>query len=171
MILINKIFRLIYDNKKNVFLDKSSFLHNWGSFYTKDLSDVELKGIKVGRRSYIGRYFNLHTSSQIIIGEDCVVSDYVYISTVSHGIDPQKGPIIKQEWIDEGEIIIGDNCFIGFSARILPNVKLGEWCIIAANAVVTKSFPSYTMLAGCPARVIKKYNLESERWEAINEDI
>ena len=53
-----------------------------------------------------------------------------------------------------GEIIIGDNCFIGARAIILPGVTLGNECVVAAVAVVTKSYPSGSVLGGNPAKLI-----------------
>ena len=49
----------------------------------------------------------------------------------------------------------------------MPGVTLGERCIVAAGAVVTKSFPSYTMIAGVPAKAIKRYNFTTHSWERI----
>ena len=53
-----------------------------------------------------------------------------------------------------GEIKIGDNCFIGARAIILPGVTLGNECVVAAGAVVTKSYPSGSVLGGNPAKLI-----------------
>ena len=56
---------------------------------------------------------------------------------------------------DQGGIYIGDNVWIGDKVTILPNVTIGKGCIIAANAVVTKDIPEYSVAAGVPAKVIK----------------
>jgi len=56
-----------------------------------------------------------------------------------------------------GTVTIGDYCWIGMNATILPNVILGNHTIVAAGAVVTRSFPEgYCILAGNPARIIKQ---------------
>lgn len=53
-------------------------------------------------------------------------------------------------------IKIGDYCWIGFGASIMPGVELGRHTVVAAGAVVTKSYPEgYCVLAGVPAKVIK----------------
>ncbi|GAA3904746.1 hypothetical protein GCM10022228_13690 [Halomonas cibimaris] len=60
-------------------------------------------------------------------------------------------------YIEGGPVIIGDNCWLGANAVILPEVKIGEHTIVAAGSVVTKSFPdSNQLLAGVPAKVVKK---------------
>lgn len=52
-----------------------------------------------------------------------------------------------------GRIKIGDNCFIGINATIMPNVQIGRNCIIAAGAVVLESFPDDCVIMGNPAKV------------------
>ena len=49
----------------------------------------------------------------------------------------------------------GRNVWIGDKATVLPNVTIGDGAIIAANAVVAKDVPPYSVVAGCPAKVVK----------------
>lgn len=56
----------------------------------------------------------------------------------------------------KGDVIIGDNCFIGNYAVILPGVTIGNECIIGAGSIVTKDIPNNCIAAGNPARVIKE---------------
>ena len=67
-------------------------------------------------------------------------------------------PIISQGMTD-GEIIIGNDVWIGSNAVILPNCTIGEGAIIGAGAVVTNDIESYSIVAGVPARFIKKRDL------------
>ena len=53
-------------------------------------------------------------------------------------------------------ISIGENCWIGAKVTVLAGVNIGDNCVIAAGSVVTKDFPSNSVLAGVPARVLKK---------------
>lgn len=54
-------------------------------------------------------------------------------------------------------IKVGDNCFIGANATILPGVRIGSNCVVGAGAVVTHSVPDNTVVAGVPARYICSY--------------
>ena len=69
--------------------------------------------------------------------------------------------------ISKGPVEIGENCFIGIRVSILQGVKLGRGCVVASHSVVTKSFPDFTMIAGIPAKAIKKFNFQTNNWESI----
>lgn len=56
----------------------------------------------------------------------------------------------------KGEVIIGDNVWIGDKCTILQNVHIGDGVIVAANSVVTKDVPPYSVVGGNPAKVLKK---------------
>jgi acetyltransferase-like isoleucine patch superfamily enzyme len=71
---------------------------------------------------------------------------------------------MQQPLESKGPVHLGDHTFIGFGARIMPGVTLGRHCVVGTNAVVTKSFPDFTMLAGIPAKPIKRYDLASKQW-------
>ena len=60
--------------------------------------------------------------------------------------------------------VIEDNCFIGYGAVILAGTHLGKHCVVGANSVVRGNFPDNTLLAGSPARVLKKFETENKNW-------
>lgn len=123
--------------------------------------------IEISDSVYIGHQTQLHCIGHMKIGRGTVLSDYVYVSDVAHGLSPLKGPIMEQALESKGPVVIGNNCFIGYGVAVLPGVELGDSCVVSARAVVTRSFPSYSMLAGSPARVIKKFDLASGEWRPV----
>ncbi|MBS7441485.1 acyltransferase [Enterobacter sp. 120016] len=61
-------------------------------------------------------------------------------------------------------VTIGDGSFIGFGSHISPGVTIGKNCVVGAGSVVTKSIPDYSVVAGVPAKVIKYYSFEENKW-------
>jgi len=63
---------------------------------------------------------------------------------------------VRTAWDNKGDIVIGNDVWIGYEAVILSGVHIGDGAIIGARAVVTKDIPSYTVVGGIPAKEIKK---------------
>jgi len=134
-----------------------SLIKEWAGFkYTPQ--------IKIGDGVYIGRHAYFAALDSIIIENGCVLSEYVYITDHAHGLHPEHGPIMKQQLESKGPVHIGRNCFLGFRVSIMPGVILGDHCIVGANSVVSRSFPAYSMIAGCPAKVVKVYSQKTGTW-------
>lgn len=123
----------------------------------------------IGNNIYIGREAYFTAIDRIEIGDGCVLSDYVYITDEMHGIAPDGGPIMEQPLLSKGPVKIGRRCFLGFRAAILPGVTLGDHCVVGSAAVVTRSFPAFSMIAGSPARLVKRYNQGTRSWDPASE--
>jgi len=90
----------------------------------------------------------------------------VFITDSSHEYDD----ISKTIWNRTkfiGAVIIGENTLIGSNVCIF-GAKIGRHCVIGANSVVTKDIPDYSVAVGSPARIIKKYNFKTKKWERVN---
>lgn len=111
--------------------------------------------IKIGNRTNIEQNVHITAGESVIIGNDCSIMGYVTITDLIHPYNELNTPPKYQKMITK-PVEIQDECMIGMGARIMPGVKLGKHCIVGANAVVTQDFDSYTVIAGVPARVIKR---------------
>ncbi|MCZ2123739.1 DapH/DapD/GlmU-related protein [Levilactobacillus brevis] len=88
----------------------------------------------------------------ITIGDNVLLAPRVQIYTAAHPLDIQK----RTSWLGCGKAVsIGNNCWLGGNAVVLPGVHLGNNVIVGGGAVVTKSFGHNVVIAGNPARVIK----------------
>lgn len=89
----------------------------------------------------------------IRIGKNAMLGPGVSLVTPEHPLHPAE----RNSGEEYGRpITIGDNCWIGSSATVIGGVTLGNNVVVAAGAVVTQSFPDNVVLAGVPAKVIKK---------------
>lgn len=120
----------------------------------------------IGDGVYVGPYCFFVAMDEIRIGKGVVFSERVLVCDCAHGFDPEAGPILQQPNQPGGRVVIGDHTFVGYAACILPGVELGKHCVVAANAVVTKSFPDYTMVGGNPAKVLRRYDPKLKQWVA-----
>lgn len=108
--------------------------------------------IEIGNNSGIGVY--CHVRGPLKIGSDVMMGPEVRILTNSHVFDRTDIPMRFQGNKVEA-VEIGDDVWIGTRVIILPGVKIGKGSIIAAGAVVTKNVPSYSIVGGIPAKLIK----------------
>lgn len=112
--------------------------------------------LSIGSHTYIGEGNNIRAAGgNIIIGNDCLISQYVTIVASNHDIKKEI-PIREQAWSTKNNfVIINDDVWIGAGSIILPGVNIGKGAVIAAGSVVTKSIPDYAIVAGNPAKVLK----------------
>ena len=146
----------IYDN---TCFGKHCILTAWDKYLDIKYSPE----IIIGRCCNFGEYNHITAINKISIGNGVLTGRWVTITDNSHGIFNKEEldltPLVRPLY-SKGDISIGDNVWIGDKVTILSNVSIGKGCIIAANSVVTKDIPEYCMIAGVPARIIKKINID-----------
>ena len=123
--------------------------------------------IIIGDGTWIGKNCSIAAINKVEIGKNVLFAGHVHITDHSHGYELIDVPISKQRLITKGPVIIEDQCWLGFSSEILSGVHIGRPSIVAARAVVTKDVPPYSIVAGNPAKVVKKYNFETKKWERL----
>jgi acetyltransferase-like isoleucine patch superfamily enzyme len=98
------------------------------------------------------------TDKDIKIGDKTILSANIFIGTQKNDFkkninQPNKNWFKESE---ENEIIIGERCFIGFGAVLLPGTKLGKSCVVGANAVLSGSYDDFSVIAPPKSKVINK---------------
>jgi acetyltransferase-like isoleucine patch superfamily enzyme len=115
--------------------------------------------VKIGNYVNIGDYSHLSCINGITIKDNVRMGRKVFITDNSHGASDRSlldtRPNIRPLH-SKGPITIEENAWIGEMVCIMPGVTLGRGCIVAANSVVTHDVPAYSVVAGCPAKVIKQ---------------
>lgn len=113
------------------------------------------KGVKIGNRSTFGNDCMFGAAGGIEIGDDVVAGQFIRFHSENHNYNDLSKPI-REQGVSHKGIRVGNNCWIGAGAVFLDGAELGDGCVVAANAVVTKCFENDCVLAGVPAKVIKK---------------
>ncbi len=129
-------------------------------------SKKDEKTLKIGDNCKIGDRVHIVASESVVIGSDCLMASHIFISDTNHGdnfSDPTVPP--DERPLTTSPVSIGNQVWIGEGAAILPGATIGNGCIVGAHAVVKGQIPDYCIVAGAPAKVIKKYNFESKQWE------
>lgn len=115
--------------------------------------------IVIGDNVSLGDSIHITSINSITIGDGVLTGRRVTITDHSHGrieLSEMNVPPNDRTLFSKGPVHIGNNVWIGDKASILAGVTIGEGCIVGANSVVTKSIPSFCVVAGVPARIIKR---------------
>ena len=111
-------------------------------------------GFECGNHCGLGTNAFYGAAGGIKIGNNVIIGNFVSMHSENHNFSDTEIPIRLQGTNHKG-IVIGDNCWIGAKVTILDGVHLGNGCVVAAGAVVTKDFPDNVVIAGVPAKIIK----------------
>ncbi len=116
-------------------------------------------GIRIGRQTLIGEYNVIRGQGGVVLGDRVYTSPLVQIIAVNHVFEDPGRSFTDQGITAEG-IVIEDDVWIGSGSIILDGVRIGKGAVVAAGAVVTKDVPAHSVVAGVPARVIKRIQVE-----------
>jgi acetyltransferase-like isoleucine patch superfamily enzyme len=122
--------------------------------------------IEIGSDVNIEQGVHIVAQNLIRIGNRVSIGGYSCIVDIDHPYsDVADSRRIGDRWSDDGATTeIGDDCFIGFGSTILPGVKIGKYVIIGTRSVVGKDIPDYSVAAGAPAKVVKRYDHSAKQW-------
>lgn len=109
------------------------------------------RNIKIGARVFINAGVMLVDTGGITIEDDVLIGPGAYLISVNHKLAPK-----QRKELDLAPIVIKKNAWLGARSIILPGVTVGENAVVGAGAVVTKDVQANTVVAGTPARIIKK---------------
>ena len=136
----------------DVILGKNGILTAW-------VTSGVVPEIIIGNDVNFGDDFHITAIHSIRIGNGVLLGKKVLITDNAHGdLTFENLNMLPKDRLlySKGPVIIEDNVWIGEKASIMPNVKIGKGAVVAANAVVTKDVPPYSLVAGVPAVLIKR---------------
>jgi acetyltransferase-like isoleucine patch superfamily enzyme len=112
----------------------------------------------------IGQNVHITAMGKLIIDEGSTILGNVFITDIDHAYTEIGKPIFDQQMLYR-KTEIGKNCMIGYGAAIQAGTILGEQCIVGTNAVVRGTFPPYSVIVGMPAKIIKRYDFNTNTWK------
>jgi len=122
------------------------------------------KGSRIGRRCMIS------AKNLVCLEEDVLLGPSVLITDHSHRFSGLDLPIHSQGLTDGGTVRVRRNCWLGYGAAIIckrGELIIGPNSVVGANAVVTESVPPFSVVAGNPARVVKRYDNRKDAWISV----
>jgi acetyltransferase-like isoleucine patch superfamily enzyme len=151
---------------KNVFIRNNARIEGVDKYEKLNYSPL----IQIGDNVLIEQNLHLTCANKITIGCNTAIASNVTITDINHcytdiSVPPERQPLQVKE------VVIGEACKIYNNAVILPGTILGKHNIVGANSVVSGAFPDYCVIAGAPAKIVKRYNYETEKWERVTKNI
>lgn len=121
----------------------------------EDVYLFSVDGLRVGRNVSIHPLCYIDAAGGIMLGNDISIAHGTTIMSTTHKFDRLDRPI-NDQGVTAARTTIGDDCWIGAQAVIVAGVQIGAGCVVAANSVVTRDVPDGSVVAGSPARLVKR---------------
>jgi acetyltransferase-like isoleucine patch superfamily enzyme len=145
----------------------------WPGCRIEGITEHDLKvfapRIVIGNGASFQQNCHITCAGDLQIGGGTVVLYGALITDIDHAYEALNVSISRQPLIVRATRI-GRNCFIGAGARIQAGTILGDHCIVGTNAVVRGTFPDHCVIAGVPARIVKRFDAASGAWRKVNSE-
>lgn len=115
--------------------------------------------LRLGDGVVLGRGSHVIADTSVVIGDDVFFGPYCYVTSTNHSYDDPDQPIGRQ-WPRTAPVRIGSGSWLGHGAVVLPGTSLGRNTVVAAGAVVRGEVPDHAVVAGAPARVVRRWDSE-----------
>ncbi len=142
----------------------------WLSVVEEHAGRAFTPALRIGDGSVLGHALVVACVGEVEIGAEVLASDRVFIGDTSHDYRDPEVAVLRQPMTDPRPVRIGAGSFLGIGSMVLPGVTIGERAYVAAGAVVTRSAPANSVVAGNPARVIRRWDPAQRAWTAPPHD-
>ena len=155
-------------NSRNIYLGKDVriFKNSRIELITAYSGECFMPKLFVGDNAQIHQNCHITCANSIIIEKNVIIVSNVTITDIIHPYEDPYTPINYNK-IKTLPVLIGEQTYLYNNVVVLPGSRIGKHCVIGANSVVSGEIPDYSVAVGSPAKVIKKYNFESKKWERV----
>jgi lipopolysaccharide O-acetyltransferase len=141
----------------------------WLEAVTRNNEQTFSPRIVIGNHVRISRWTHIGATNYVEIGDNVLMGSKVVVIDHNHGlysVNPTSLEIAPslRPLDHEGKVIVGANVWLGDGVAVLPGSTIGKGCVIAANSVVNGTIPPFTIAAGMPAKVVKVFDVEKNKW-------
>jgi serine acetyltransferase len=150
------------DGGENIDLGAGAFVQRGAWLYCTGIDGIPAS-LEIGAGCVFGYNNHITAVRKVVIGEQVLTANNVYISDNLHEFADVSTPIMHQPVRFRSAVTIGAGSWIGENACII-GASVGRNCVVGANAVVTRDVPDFCVVAGVPAVVIKQYDPSSRAW-------
>lgn len=120
--------------------------------------------LEIGDRARIGRFAHIACAGEVRIGPEVLAADMIFIGDTHHGFADPARPVSHQPLAPPRPVVIERGAFLGIRATVLEGVTIGENAYVAAGAVVVDDVEPRTVVAGNPARPVRRWDPAAEAW-------
>lgn len=145
--------------EQSIHIGAGTMVSTWATLaagYSPEQTTTPPRALVIGERVVIGLRCGIIAHESIVIGDDVWFGQEVFVTDANHGYQDPDVPIGKQLGAHQ-PVAIGEGSWIGHGAVILPGTRIGRQCVVAAGAVVRGEVPDHSVVAGVPARIVRRY--------------
>lgn len=153
-------------NVHNIYIGDGVRINKHAFLLTLQLPESHAPRLTIEDGCIIGHMNHITCVDEVTLGPRVLTADRVHISDNSHLFLNPEVPIRDQGVMSTGKVSIGEGSWIGENASLL-SCSIGRHCVVGSNAVVLSDVPDYSVVVGIPARVIRRFNPDSRRWDRI----
>lgn len=155
------------ESPENISLGDDVYIAAQTCLATRSLSPSSPCTLSIGDGCKIGRFNHIYATGRITLHQNVLTANGVYISDNHHDYRDIQSAIVNQAVLQGGQVEIGEGTWIGHNACVI-GVRIGRNCVIGANSVVTHDIPDYCVAVGAPAKIIKRYDPDSNTWRGAD---
>ena len=117
--------------------------------------------VRIGAGTFLNLGVMVAAQELVEIGDHCMFANGCFVTDANHRFDDLTLPVTWQGFTSKGPTHVGDNVWCGANVVITSGVTVGRRCVIGANSVVTEDLPPFSIAAGAPARILRRFGPEA----------